>query len=109
LEILRHRPGPRHNLGTNWVQPDFDDANWNRGNARFGYGDTVAFTTISFGPDSKQKQPTTYFRTAFVVPEGLAQLPGSSDCKSTEQRILQGAGKAHLNPIFVAVSVGGLP
>jgi lysophospholipase L1-like esterase len=59
-------------LGTNWVQPDFDDANWNRGNARFGYGDTVAFTTISFGSDSKQKQPTTYFRTAFVVLEGFA-------------------------------------
>jgi len=59
-------------LGTNWVKPDFDDTSWSSGNARLGYGDAEAFTTISYGPDPKQKYPTTYFRHAFEVPEGIA-------------------------------------
>jgi lysophospholipase L1-like esterase len=58
-------------LGTSWVQPDFDDSAWNSGNARLGYGDKVAATTVQFGPDSSQKNPTTYFRCSFVLPDAV--------------------------------------
>ena len=59
-------------LGTSWVQPDFDDSAWNSGNARLGYGDKEAATTVQFGPDSSQKNPTTYFRCSFVLPDAVA-------------------------------------
>jgi lysophospholipase L1-like esterase len=54
-------------LGTNWSQPDFDDSAWSSGVARLGYGDTAVATTVSFGPDSTNKYPTTYFRRALVA------------------------------------------
>src|SRR5258708_4850765 len=46
-------------LGTNWVRPDYDDSTWSSGPARLGYGDRVAATTLSYGPDPKQKHSTT--------------------------------------------------
>jgi hypothetical protein len=51
------------------MRPGYDDGNWSQGPARLGYGDSVAETTISYGPDWKQKIPTTYFRHSFMVPE----------------------------------------
>lgn len=59
-------------LGANWALPGYDDASWSSGPARLGYGDSVAATTISYGPDGKLKFPTTYFRYSFVVPDGVA-------------------------------------
>jgi hypothetical protein len=59
-------------LGTNWVRFDFDDSGWSSGNARLGYGDAEAFTTISYGTNLTQKHLTTYFRYAFEVPQGIA-------------------------------------
>jgi lysophospholipase L1-like esterase len=59
-------------LGTNWVQPDYDDSSWSMGPARLGYGDQTVATTISFGPDFIHKIPTSYFRYSFVVPPEVA-------------------------------------
>ncbi|MGA2751367.1 MAG: GDSL-type esterase/lipase family protein [Verrucomicrobiota bacterium] len=55
-------------LGTNWTQLSYDDSAWASGPARFGYGEPVPETQISFGSDSTNVNPTTYFRTEFVVP-----------------------------------------
>jgi lysophospholipase L1-like esterase len=72
-------------LGTNWVSPDYDDSGWSNGPARLGYGEKAAATTVSFGLSSTNKNPTTYFRHTFIVPENvtftnavlrLAQEPG---------------------------------
>jgi lysophospholipase L1-like esterase len=55
-------------LGTNWTQPSYDDSAWASATARLGYGEPVPETPISFGADSTNVNPTTYFRTKFVVP-----------------------------------------
>ena len=55
-------------LGTNWTQPSYDDSGWTSAPARFGYGEPVPETLISFGTNSTNINPTTYFRTKFVVP-----------------------------------------
>jgi lysophospholipase L1-like esterase len=54
-------------LGSNWTQLSYDDSEWASAPARFGYGEPVPETTISFGSDSTNVNPTTYFRTKFVV------------------------------------------
>src|ERR1017187_6734913 len=59
-------------LGTNWMRPDFDDSGWSNGPARLGYGDKETVTTVSYGPVSTNKYPTTYFRHAFVVSAKVA-------------------------------------
>ena len=51
--------------GTGWTAPLFDDALWAAGPAELGYGDGDEATTVSFGPDSQNVYPTTYFRRAF--------------------------------------------
>ena len=56
------------NQGTNWAQPNFNDATWNSGLARLGYGGDGEETTVGYGPSSTAKYITTYFRRAFVVP-----------------------------------------
>jgi lysophospholipase L1-like esterase len=58
-------------LGTNWMRADFDDSGWSNGPARLGYGDKEALTTVSYGPVSTNKYPTTYFRHSFAVPANL--------------------------------------
>lgn len=55
-------------MGTNWMLPGYDDSAWGNGIARLGYGDSVAATTVSFGPQITNKYVTTYFRHPFVVP-----------------------------------------
>jgi len=55
-------------LGANWTQPEFDDAGWNEGPARLGYGDPGTATTVNYGGDATNKFVTTYFRRSFVVP-----------------------------------------
>ena len=55
-------------LGTNWTQLSFDDSAWASAPARFGYGEPVPETLISFGSDPTNVNPATYFRTKFVVP-----------------------------------------
>lgn len=55
--------------GTAWTAPGFDDSSWALGYAELGYGDNDEVTEISFGPDSNNKYPTTYFRKTVNVPD----------------------------------------
>jgi hypothetical protein len=59
-------------LGNDWTRADYDDSGWSNGPARLGYGDAVAATKLSYGPDPIRKNPTTYLRHTFVVPEKVA-------------------------------------
>ncbi len=56
-------------LGQSWQGVAFNDATWPSGNAELGYGEGDEATIVSFGGDAANKQPTTYFRTQFNVPE----------------------------------------
>jgi len=58
-------------LGTNWVQPQYDDSSWARGQGRLGYSAPGITTTVSFGSDPTNKYITTYFRQSFVVPANV--------------------------------------
>lgn len=60
------------NLGTAWREPDYDDSAWPSGPAQLGYGDGDEATVLSFGPDSRNKYPTTYFRKRFAVMEAAS-------------------------------------
>lgn len=53
-------------LGEAWRAPSYDDSAWSSGPSPLGYGDAHA-TTVSYGPDSAAKHPTTYFRLSFAV------------------------------------------
>ena len=57
--------------GSAWKATDFDDSDWASGASELGYGDDGegAGTTVSFGPDSSSKYPTTYFRTTADIPD----------------------------------------
>ncbi len=59
------------NLGTSWREPNFDDSSWSSGPAELGYGDSPA-TVVSYGPNSKQKYITTYFRHTFTAVNAAA-------------------------------------
>lgn len=53
--------------GTAWRTPGFDDSKWASGPAQLGYGEGDEATTVSFGPNAKEKYVTTYFRTSFQL------------------------------------------
>ncbi|MFT5410642.1 MAG: hypothetical protein ACI9NC_003375, partial [Verrucomicrobiales bacterium] len=53
------------NQGITWRAPGFNDTAWASGTAQLGYGDGDEDTTVSFGPDSGAKYPTTYYRHTF--------------------------------------------
>lgn len=53
-------------LGSSWATADYDDAIWASGAATLGYGDPVT-TSLSYGPDSSNKYPTSYLRHTFSV------------------------------------------
>jgi lysophospholipase L1-like esterase len=55
-------------LGTNWIQPQYDDSAWAQGPGRLGYNAPGLTTTVSYGPASTNKFITTYFRQTFEVP-----------------------------------------
>lgn len=54
---------------TAWRRLDFDDSQWQSGQAKLGYGDDNNNTTLSFGPDENNKYVTTYFRYTFSINE----------------------------------------
>lgn len=58
-------------LGTDWVQPGYDDSAWNAGLARFGFNDLDIATPISYGLDPSNKFITTYYRRPFVIPSNM--------------------------------------
>ena len=59
------------NQGSAWKAKAFDDSAWSSGPSELGYGsdDEGSGTTLSFGPNSSSKYPTTYFRTSVEVPD----------------------------------------
>jgi len=56
--------------GTAWYGTGFDYSSWATGNAELGYGDGDEVTVVSFGPDSSNKYPTTYYRKSFTATAG---------------------------------------
>eukprot|EP00130_Batrachochytrium_dendrobatidis_P008630 XP_006683505.1 hypothetical protein BATDEDRAFT_93265 [Batrachochytrium dendrobatidis JAM81] len=58
-------------LGTEWLNNDYDYSSWKTGKAPLGYGDAVSETNpniplgteIGFGDDENDKHMTTYFKT----------------------------------------------
>ena len=53
--------------GALWQGVNFDDSEWQQGRAELGYGDDDEVTELSFGPNSRNKYATTYFRSEFHV------------------------------------------
>jgi hypothetical protein len=53
--------------GPGWREADFDDSAWDSGPAPLGYGDDHQVTEVSYGGDSGDKHPTTWFRRTFQV------------------------------------------
>lgn len=62
--------------GNTWTTLAYDDSAWLSGPGELGYGDNDEATVITFGPDTANKYPTTYFRHKFVVndPNAYASL-----------------------------------
>ncbi len=63
-------------LGTAWKNLNYEVGNWVHGPGVLGYGDPVA-TLLSFGDESNNKYPTTYFRKQFNI-VNLADLSADS-------------------------------
>ena len=54
-------------LSANWHNATFNDATWSSGYAPLGYKMDGVKTTVSYGSDPQQKNPTTYFRKTFSL------------------------------------------
>ncbi len=54
-------------LGSAWRAVGFNDNAWASGPAPLGYGDGDEATILSFGPDSRDKHATYYFRRDFQI------------------------------------------
>ena len=52
---------------SNWKSTSFSDASWKSGTAPLGYKMNGVTTTVSYGSDANQKNPTTYFRKTFTL------------------------------------------
>jgi hypothetical protein len=55
------------NLGTAWINSDFNDSAWKTGQAELGYGDGDEKTVISYGGDASNKYVTSYFRKSYFL------------------------------------------
>ena len=53
--------------GSSWRTVSFNDASWKSGLSPLGYTMSGVKTTVSYGSDSQQKNPTTYFRKTFTL------------------------------------------
>lgn len=62
-------------LASNWNTSNFNDNAWASGQAPLGYTMDGVTTIVSYGSDSNQKNPTTYFRKTV----SLNSTPSSSD------------------------------
>ncbi|HET6558536.1 MAG TPA: CotH kinase family protein [Prolixibacteraceae bacterium] len=52
---------------SNWTSLNYNDENWNTGNAQFGYGDGDEATVIGYGGDAQNKMITSWFRKTFTI------------------------------------------
>jgi hypothetical protein len=86
------------NQGTAWTGAGFSDSAWKSGAAQLGYGDGDEATVVGFGPNSKKKYITTYFRKPFSVTN-----PGAFT--SLKLRLLRDDGAVvYINGVEVARS-----
>ena len=60
---------------SNWNTSNFNDNSWTSGQAPLGYKMTGVTTTVSYGSDSNNKNPTTYFRKSV----NLSSTPTKND------------------------------
>ena len=60
---------------SNWNASGFNDNSWALGKAPLGYNMTGVTTTVSYGSDASNKNPTTYFRKKV----SLSSTPSSND------------------------------
>ena len=60
---------------SNWYSSNFSDNAWASGQAPLGYKMTGVTTTVSYGSDSENKNPTTYFRKTV----NLSSAPSNND------------------------------
>ena len=58
--------------GSEWMLSAYDDSSWSEGPSPLGYTDSWITTTVSYGSDSGDKYPTTYFRYHFDVTDPTA-------------------------------------
>ena len=55
--------------GQSWYATDYSANNWSSGKAPLGFKLSGVVTSISFGNDSRNKYPTSYFRKTFTLQE----------------------------------------
>lgn len=72
-------------LGTNWIELNYDDSAWDFGQGQLGYGDGDEASTLEFGGDPNNKFITYYFRKTVTVAD-----PGVFD--SLTLRVLRDDG-----------------
>jgi len=60
------------NLGSAWRASSYNDSAWASGPAQLGYGENDEATVVSYGGNSANRYPTTYFRKSFVVNGGTS-------------------------------------
>jgi hypothetical protein len=53
-------------LGAAWRASSYDDSAWPSGPAQLGYGENDEATVVSYGGNTANRHPTTYFRRSFV-------------------------------------------
>jgi len=60
------------NLGTAWRAAGYNDSAWPSGPAQLGYGENDEATVVSYGGNTTNRHPTTYFRSSFVMNGGTS-------------------------------------
>lgn len=76
------------NQGTAWQTTSFDDSTWASGPAILGYGESTIATTVSFGPTSAQKFPTTYFRKTISLTDTAGITGGTIRIKRDDGAVV---------------------
>jgi hypothetical protein len=78
--------------GEKWNASGFDDSAWKSGKAPLGYGDENIATVLSFGEDEKAKNPATFLRSEFTLPQGaeFAELRAELLCDDGAALYLNG-------------------
>ncbi len=64
--------------GDDWTTEGFDDDTWASGTAPLGYGDSQT-TQVSYGDNSSDKHPTTWFRLGFSMEGDLLERSDGMD------------------------------
>ncbi|MDA9831483.1 lamin tail domain-containing protein [Akkermansiaceae bacterium] len=76
------------NQGSAWQTTSFDDSTWPSGPAILGYGESTIATTVSFGPTSAQKFPTTYFRKTISLSDTAGITGGTIRIKRDDGAVV---------------------